>query len=75
VLLFSTVYPSAECGLLCSEGTRSSAASDDNSLEGLLDRSEEAIREVGVTLNGVSRRLLEIQEMQASIRKKMRGNL
>jgi hypothetical protein len=68
------MFSSAEFGPH-SEGTHSSAASDDNSLEGLLDSSEEAIREVGVTLNGVSRRLLEIQEMQASIRKKMRGNL
>jgi hypothetical protein len=68
------LFSSAELGTGF-EGTRSSAASDDNSVEGLLDRSEEAIREVEVTMNGVSRRLLEIQEMQGSIRKKMRGTL
>jgi hypothetical protein len=68
-------YPSSPDLCPLAEGTRSSAVSDDISLEGLLDNSEEAIREVGVTLNGVSRRLLEIQEMQASIRKRMRGTL
>jgi hypothetical protein len=42
------------------------------SLEDLHERSEEAIRDVGMKLNELGGRLLEIGELQASIRRKMR---
>jgi hypothetical protein len=57
-----------------SGGTRSSVASDEESLKGLLERSEGAIRDVGVRLNELSGRLLEIGDMQAAIWRKM-GNM
>jgi hypothetical protein len=41
----------------------------------MLERSEEALREVGVKLHELGGRMLEIGELQASIRKKMRGGL
>jgi hypothetical protein len=45
--------------------------SDDDSLDGLVERTESAIREVGVRLNELSGRLLEVGDMQAAIRKRM----
>jgi hypothetical protein len=44
--------------------------SDDESIDGMVDRTEEAIREVGVKLNELSGRLLEIGDMQAAIRRR-----
>jgi hypothetical protein len=68
---FPHLCPSANTLFSSPEGTRSAVASDDDSLEGLVERTESAIREVGVRLNELSGRLLEVGDMQAAIRKRM----
>jgi hypothetical protein len=41
----------------------------------MLERSEEALREVGAKLHELGGRMLEIGDLQASIRRRMRDGL
>jgi hypothetical protein len=51
-----------------SEGARTPLLWDKESLEAMLERSERALRDMGVKLNELSGSLLEIGDLQASIR-------
>jgi hypothetical protein len=57
------------------KGARSSLLGDEESLEAMLEQSEGALREVGVKLNELSGSLLEIGDLQASIRRRMKCSL
>jgi hypothetical protein len=47
----------------------------EETVEELLEQSEAAMREVGVKLNELSGRVLEIKEFQASLRKAIRKGM
>jgi hypothetical protein len=57
------------------EGTRGSTAGGEGSIEDLLEQSEAAMREVGVQLNVLSGKVLEINEFHASIRNLMKKSM
>jgi hypothetical protein len=55
--------------------SRNSPAGEEDSLENLLERSEGALGEVMVKLNELSGRVLELEELQASIKKLVNNRL